>query len=92
MRVVQNIQMQLGEVDVSNVIINFNSRDDIPRLLGGLRYLYTNKATRATLFKLLEDDFAPLVNKHTGRPGMTLWSTLVCATLRLDLNIDYEYV
>lgn len=90
MRVVQNTQMQLGEVDVSNVIINFNSRDDIPRLLGGLRHLYTNKATRATLFKLLEDDFAPLVNKHTGRPGMTLWSTLVCATLRLDLNIDYD--
>jgi len=90
MRVVQNNQMQLGEVDVSKVIFNPNSRDDIPKLLLGLRHLYTNKGTRAALFKLLEDDFAPLVNKHTGRPGMTLWSTLVCATLRLDLNIDYD--
>jgi transposase, IS5 family len=90
MRVVQNNQMQLGEVDVSRVIFNPKSRDDIPKLLCGLRHLYTNKATRAELFKLLEEDFAPLVNKHTGRPGMTLWSTLVCATLRLDLNIDYD--
>lgn len=90
MRVVQNKQMQLGEIDVSNIVFNPKSRDDIPKLLCGLRHLYTNKDTRVALFKLLEEDFAPLINKHTGRPGMTLWSALVCATIRLDLNIDYD--
>lgn len=72
MRVVQNQQMQLGKMDVSNIIFNPESRDDIPKLLCGLRHLYTNKDTRIALFKLLEEDFAPLINKHTGRPGMTL--------------------
>lgn len=72
MRVVQNQQMQLGKMDVSNIIFNPESRDDIPKLLCGLRHLYTNKDTCIALFKLLEEDFAPLINKHTGRHGMTL--------------------
>jgi len=30
------------------------------------------------------------VDKHNGRPGMTLWRIFVCGTVRLDLNIDYD--
>ena len=33
MRVVQNVQMEIGEVDVSKVRFDLKSRDDIPKIL-----------------------------------------------------------
>jgi len=89
MRVVQNIQMQIGEVDVSKVKFDLKSRDDIPKILRGLQHLYVIPAIRTKLFALLEENIAPLVDKHNGRPGMTLWRIFVCGTVSLDLNIDY---
>lgn len=38
MRVVQNPQMQVGEVDISQVKFDPRSRDDIPKVLKGLQY------------------------------------------------------
>ena len=90
MRVVQNTQMHIGEVDVSHIILDAKSRDDIPQILRGLQYLYQDPDKRAKLFQLLESGMAPKVNKRTGRPGMTLWSIFVCGVIRLDLNIDYD--
>ena len=90
MRVVQNTQMQMGEVDVSNVRFNLKSRDDIPKILRGLQHLYIDLALRTRLFALLEAQIAPKIDKRNGRPGMTLWSIFVCGVVRLDLNIDYD--
>lgn len=90
MRTMQNIQMQIGEVDVSQIKFNLRSRDDIPRILCGLQHVYTNEALREAVFSLLEKRIAPTVDKQTGRPGMTLWKILVCGVVRLDLNSDYD--
>ena len=90
MRVVQNVQMQIGEVDVSKVKFDLKSRDDIPKILRGLQHLYTTVPLRSKLFELLEAQLAPKVDKRNGRPGMTLWSIFVCGVVRLDLNIDYD--
>ena len=90
MRVVQNIQMQIGEVDVSKVKFDLKSRDDIPKILRGLQHLYLDLALRTKLFALLEGQVAPKIDKRNGRPGMTLWRIFVCGVVRLDLNIDYD--
>ena len=90
MRVVQNTQMELGEIDVSEIKFDLRSRDDIPKILRGLQHLYLNEALREKVFTLLQSEIAPKVDKHNGRPGMTLWSILVCGVLRLDLNADYD--
>ena len=90
MRVVQNIQMQIGEVDVSKIKFDLKSRDDIPKVLRGVQHLYLIPALRTKLFALLEENIAPKVDKHNGRPGMTLWRIFVCGVVRLDLNIDYD--
>ena len=90
MRVVQNLQMQIGEVDVSKVKFDLKSRDDIPKILRGLQHLYIIPALRTKLFALLEEHIAPKVDKGNGRPGMTLWRIFVCGTVRLDLNADYD--
>lgn len=90
MRTVQNTQMQIGEVDVSQIKFNLRSRDDIPRILRGLQYVYMNEPLREAIFSLLDKRVAPTVSKQTGRPGMALWKILVCGVVRLDLNIDYD--
>jgi transposase, IS5 family len=90
MRVVQNVQMRIGEVDVSKVKFDLKSRDDIPKILRGLQHLYIELPLRTKLFELLEAQIAPKVDKRNGRPGMTLWSIFVCGVVRLDLNIDYD--
>jgi hypothetical protein len=90
MRVVQNVQMQMGEVDVSKVRFDLKSRDDIPKILRGLQHLYIDLPLRTQLFSLLETQIAPKIDKRNGRPGMTLWSIFVCGVVRLDLNIDYD--
>lgn len=90
MRVVQNVQMTIGEIDVSHIRFTPKSRDDIPKILKGLQHLYLDQSLRAKIFQLLEDEISPKVNKRNGRPGMTLWTILVCGVIRLDLNIDYD--
>jgi len=92
MRVVQNAQMQIGEVDISKIKFDPRSRDDIPKILQGLQYLYVNVELRERIFALLEKEIAPKVDKRNGRPGMALWKILVCGVLRLDLNADYDRV
>lgn len=90
MRVTQNPQMMIGEVDISHIKFDPRSRDDIPKILRGLQHLYMNETLRQEIFSLLETDLAPNVDKSTGRPGMPLWNILVCGVLRLDLNADYD--
>lgn len=90
MRVVQNQQMQIGEVDISKMQFDLKSRDDIPKILRGLQHLYMDLPLRAALFQLLEDEISPKVDKRNGRPGMALWPIFVCGVVRLDLNIDYD--
>ena len=90
MRAVQPPQMTIGEVDISKLTFNPQSRDDIPRILKGLLYIYMNKDLLGAIFVLLMSKFLPTVSKTNGRPGMTLWTIFVCGIIRLDLNIDYD--
>ena len=90
MRVVQNVQMQIGEVDISKMKFDLKSRDDIPKILRGLQHLYIDLPLRTKIFELLEAQVAPRIDKRNGRPGMTLWTIFVCGVVRLDLNIDYD--
>lgn len=91
-RRVENIQMHLGEVSIGSLEIASNSRDDIPRVLRGLQFIYKTAAIRKQIFHLLETHIAPDTNKDIGRPGMTYWEILVLGVLRLDLNCDYDRV
>lgn len=50
MRVAQNEQMDIGEVDVSNIAFDFKSRDDIPKILRGLQFVYNNLPLRTSSY------------------------------------------
>jgi hypothetical protein len=53
MRVVQNKQMQMGDVDILAIKFDPKSRDDIPKILKGLQHLYMQVPVRTAIFELL---------------------------------------
>ena len=82
--------MTIGEIDIARISFDCKSRDDIPKILKGLQFVYSDAALRTAIFELLPRQVAPKVSKTVGRPGMTLWTILVCGVIRLDLNCDYD--
>jgi len=92
MRKVQNDQMLLGEIDVTEVTIDLKSRDEIPQLLRGLQGAYADKTVRQKIFEKLRELIPPEISPETGRPGMHLWRLYVLGNLRLNSNIDYDRV
>ncbi len=97
MRQIIKPQLALGVVDIAAMHLDPRSRDDIPRLLRGLQYIYTQPQVREEVFTLLRD-VVPLdaagqpVSVDTGRPGMSQWQILVLGVLRLGLNADYDRI
>ncbi len=98
MRQVIDPQLQFGEQDISAIDLDFKSRDDIPRILRGLQYIYTTEEVREQVFAILAEvlperaDAAGKVSAHTGRPGMEQWKILVLGSLRLGLNADHDRI
>ncbi len=74
--------MKLGAIPIENIKFDLSSRDDIPPLLMGLQYIYTDKELRGKVFLILEDLIAPDINRKNGRPGMDLWKILVFGVFR----------
>ena len=91
-RKVINEQMLFGEIDVSKVIIDEKSRDDIPQLLLGLQKIYQDNQVRKKVFSILEKEVSSSRNLNKGRPGMDLWRIFVLGALRLTINCDYDRV
>lgn len=90
MRKTEDRQMKLGEVDISKIEFDAGSRDEIPRLLRGLQYIYCTPDIKKEVFAILEEIAPPGKDRFTGRPGMDLWKILVLGTLRLNCNWDYD--
>jgi len=90
MRDVITPQLTLGEVDIADVQFDLRSRDEIPKLLLGLQYLYIDAEIKSRVFTVLEEMIPAHIDAHTGRPGMDLWRILVLGTLRLNCNWDYD--
>ncbi len=92
MRQVINSQLEFSQVDISAIKFDPKSRDDIPKILRGLQYIYITPSLREPIFALLEKEVAPKISKKVGRPGLELWKILVLGVLRLDLNCDYDRI
>lgn len=96
MRSVIDPQMKFGETDIGAIVLDAKSRDDIPQILRGLQYIYTEPALRERVFAILQEVLPERVgapgkaSPTTGRPGMEQWKILVLGVLRLGLNIDYD--
>jgi hypothetical protein len=88
-KVIEN-QLKIGQVDISNIEIDLNCRDEIPQLLMGLKAIYSDRNLRNEVFKILKGIVPENIDAGTGRPGMDLWKILVLGALRLNCNWDYD--
>jgi hypothetical protein len=86
----QKTRKPLDEMQIDQVKLDPNSRDDIPQLLKGLQYIFLNPILLEQVLKILEDLFPKEIDLNNGRPGMDMWSILVLGVLRLNLNCDYD--
>lgn len=90
MRKIINTQVQIGEINISEVEIEVDNRDEIPQLLRGLQYIYSTpklwKRVQRELWGMLPFEIDP----DNGREGMPLWKIFVLGTLRLCCNWDYD--
>ncbi|WP_156830573.1 ISNCY family transposase [Methylobacter marinus] len=98
MRTVIQPQLKFGETDIAAIVIDPKSRDDIPQLLRGLQYIYTEVSLRQRIFAILEEVMPERAggkgkaSNKTGRPGMEQWKILVLGVLRLGLDVDYDRI
>lgn len=93
MREVIKRQAELGELAIGAIFLDPKSRDDIPKLLVGLQYIYMNVERRDEVFAILQE----VIPRHAdgtkasdalGRPGMEQWKILVLGVVRLGLDAD----
>jgi IS5 family transposase len=91
MRKIIDLQMEFWKKDIANIEFDLQSRDEIPKLLMGLQYIYRTALIREKVFKVLKQ-IVPKKSHESGRPGMDLWKILVLGTLRLNCNWDYDKV
>ena len=92
MRLIQPQQRTLGETPIECIRFDLQSRDDIPQILRGLQHIYSEPVLRDTVFGHLWNLVPADVDADNGRPGMMLWNAFVLATLRTNLNCDYDRI
>jgi hypothetical protein len=90
MRKVIELQAKLGTTPISEIKLDLNSRDEIPKVLMGLQNIYRNGKTRKKLFRVLKKIMPKGINSKVGRRGMDIWQLCVLGVIRLSCNWDYD--
>ncbi|MBC7382385.1 MAG: hypothetical protein H7296_05230 [Bacteroidia bacterium] len=73
-------QLIIGATPISETKFPLRSRDELPRVLKALHYIFITPELNNAVFNLLEDRIANKM-EMTGRKGMDLWHTLVLAAV-----------
>jgi hypothetical protein len=82
-------QLKLGQSAIEKVAVPTNSREELPPILEGLRWIFLNHNVRIPVFQLLEKQVVGR-KKETGRLGMNLWHILVPGVVRPGLDCNYD--
>ncbi len=90
MRKIIDIQKKIGEIDIGKIEIDLTCRDEVPKLLMGLKYIYCTPEIRLEIFKIFDEMIPLKAKKRIGRKGMTIWEIFVLGMLRLNCNWDYD--
>jgi len=82
-------QPEFGLVPIEQIVLPLKSRDELPPILAGLQWIWTQPALKAEIFALLEAKILA-GKKATGRTGLDLWQILVLGVVRLGLDANYD--
>jgi len=83
-------QPRLDCPPVDAVPLNLDCRDEIIPILAALRYVYSEKEVRREILDLIGEDVNPVSSPDCGREGLSYWTILVLAAVRLGCNFDYD--
>src|SRR3989442_15861244 len=84
-----NPQPDLQVTPIERIPLPLRSRDELPPILAGLQWIWSQTMLKARIFQLLESRL--LANKQrTGRWGLQLWQILVLGVVRLGLDADWD--
>jgi hypothetical protein len=83
------INNELDAQRIEDVKIDRRSRDQFPKILAALQYIFVTPELNSAIFKILEKHILG-GKKATGRLGMSLWELFVMGVTRLNLDIDYD--
>lgn len=84
-------QLSIGMVAISEVEFKPKDRHQLHRCLKGLQFIFVEPELNEQIFSILEQKIVK-GKKATGRPGMSLWEILVLSCVRMNLNIDYDFL
>jgi hypothetical protein len=82
-------QPEFGLVPIEQIVLPLKSRDELPPILAGLQWIWTQPTLKAEILALLEAKILA-GKKATGRPGLDLWQILVLGIVRLGLDANYD--
>lgn len=83
------INHELDAQRIEDVKIDERSRDQFPKILAALQYIFITPKLNQAVFEILERHILG-GKKATGRLGMSLWEIFVMGVTRLNLDIDYD--
>jgi IS5 family transposase len=90
MRVAFVEQPRLDCPCVDSVPLNLNCRDEIIPILRALQHFYGQVTLRDEILELVGKDVNPDSSPERGREGLSYWTIMVLAAVRLGCNFDYD--
>jgi IS5 family transposase len=90
MRLALQEQPRLDCPPVDAVPLNVNCRDEIIPILRGLQHVYGQPKLRREILELVGKDVNADSSPDQGRTGLSYWTILVLAAVRLGCNLDYD--
>jgi hypothetical protein len=90
MRVAMQEQPRLDCPPVDAVPLNLNCRDEIIPILRALQHVYGQAPLRQEILDLVGKDVNQDSSPDRGREGLSYWTIMVLAAVRLGCNFDYD--
>jgi IS5 family transposase len=90
MRLAFQEQPRLDCPPVDAVPLNLNCRDEIIPILRALQHVYEQAQLRREILDLIGNDVNPDSSPDRGRAGLSYWTIMVLAAVRLGCNFDYD--
>src|ERR1700751_1164536 len=90
MRVAMQEQPRLDCPPVDAVPLNRDCRDEIIPILRALQHVYAQVPLRGEILDCIGKDVNCASRPDRGREGLSYWTILVLAAVRLGCNFDYD--